>query len=148
MRVSPRASISLTGTCVRVLFFFFFCPRSCQGRECPTEVVCLCWRCWPCNSGWVCVVRARVRVFLSEPSRRRAWFSHREATAVADHYRERDSGRWEFSGVCLRLGPLLNERCSISLIMLLRLMSLFSHSKECKKALLLFWAFCLFNWAK
>lgn len=134
-----------------VCFVCFFCPCSCQGRECPTEVVCLCWRCCACNSRWVCVVRCvcvHVCVFLSEPSRRRAWFSHREATAVADHYRERDSGRWEFSGVCLRLGPLLNERCSISLIMLLRLMSLFSHSKECKKALLLFWAFCLFNWAK
>lgn len=59
-------------------------------------------------------------------------------TAVADHYRQGDSGRREFSGVCLRLSPLLNECCSISLIMPpLRLMSLLSDSKVCKKAPLL-----------
>lgn len=39
------------------MFSFFFRPGSCQGRECPTEVVCLCWRCCACNSHWVCVVR-------------------------------------------------------------------------------------------
>lgn len=47
----------------------------------------------------------------------------------------------EFSGVCLRLGPLLNERCSILLIMLLWLMSLSADSEECNKTFLLFWLF-------
>lgn len=82
-----------------------------------------------------------VCLLLSEPSRLCAWFSHREGTAVADHYRERDRGRLEFSGVCLRLGPLLNEECSILLIMLLWLMSLSADSEECNKTLLLFGLF-------
>lgn len=60
---------------------------------------------------------------------------------MADHYRERDCGRWEFSRVCLRLGPLLNEQCSILLIMLLWLMSLSADSEECNKTLLLFGLF-------
>lgn len=77
---------------------------------------------------------------LSEASRWRALAPTLagRGTAVADHYRLRDAGRREFSGVCLRLAPLLNERCSISLIMPpLRLMSLFSDGKVCKKAPLL-----------
>lgn len=68
-------------------------------------------------------------------------FSHREGTVVADHYRERDCGRWEFSRVCLWLGPLLNEQCSILLIMLLWLMSLSADSEECNKTLFLFGLF-------
>ena len=95
----------------------------------------------------VCVCFA-VCLFLSEPSCLRAWFSHREGTAVADHYRERDRGRLEFSRVCLRPGPLLNEQCSILLIMLLWLMSLSADSGECNKTLLLFGLFAFFNWAK
>lgn len=80
-------------------------------------------------------VRARA---LSEASRRCAPTLAGRGTAVADHYRQGDSGRREFSGVCLRLASLLNEHCSISLIMPpLRLMSLLSDSKVCKKAPLL-----------
>lgn len=60
---------------------------------------------------------------------------------MADHYREGDRGRLEFRRACLRLGPLLNERCSILLIMLLRLMSLSANSEECNRTLLLFWLF-------
>lgn len=86
----------------------------------------------------VCVVAC---LFLSHPSCLCAWFSHREGTVVADHYRERDCGRWEFSRVCLRLGPLLNEQCSILLIMLLWLMSLSADSEECNKTPLLFGLF-------
>lgn len=78
-----------------------------------------------------------VVVFLSELSRLHAWPSHSEGVAVADHYREIDRGRSEFSGVCLRLGPLLNEECSILLIMLLWLMSLSADSGGCNKTLLL-----------
>ncbi len=55
--------------------------------------------------------------------------------------RERDRGRLEFSRVCLRLGPLLNEECGILLIMLLWLMSLSADSGECNKTLLLFGLF-------
>lgn len=62
---------------------------------------------------------------------------------VAVHYSERDRGRSEFSRVCLRLGPLLNEECSILLIMLLWLMSLSADSGECSKTFLLF-GFLLF----
>lgn len=60
---------------------------------------------------------------------------------MADHYREGDRGRLEFRRACLRLRPLLNERCSILLIMLLRLMSLSANSEECNRTLLLFWLF-------
>lgn len=57
--------------------------------------------------------------------------------------------RWQiitgrgFSGVCLRLAPLPNERCSISLIMpqRRRLMSLFSGCKVCRKAPAFVWVF-------
>lgn len=85
-------------------------------------------------------------LFLSEPS---CLFSHKERTAVAVHYREkRDCGCLEFSGVCLRLRPLLNEDFSILLIMLLWLMSLFADSGECNKTLLLFGLFACFNWTK
>lgn len=80
-------------------------------------------------------------LFLSEPSCLCVWFSHREGTVVADHYRERDCGRWEFSRVCLWLRPLLNEQCSILLIMLLWLMSLSAYSEECNKTLFLFGLF-------
>lgn len=59
---------------------------------------------------------------------------------------QRDRGRLEFSRVCLRLGPLLNEECSILLIMLLWLMSLSADSGECNKTLLLFGLFAFFNW--
>lgn len=82
-----------------------------------------------------------VCLFLSEPSCLCAWLSHWEGTVVADHYRERDCGRLEFSRVCLQLGPLLNEQCSILLIMLLWLMSLSSDSKESNKTLPLFGLF-------
>lgn len=68
-------------------------------------------------------------------------FFHSEGTAVADHYREGDRGRLEFRRACLRLRPLLNERCSILLIMLLRLMSLSANSEESNRTLLLFWPF-------
>lgn len=95
----------------------------------------------------VCVCFA-VCLFLSEPSCLCAWFSHREGTAVAVHYRERDRRRLEFSRVCLRLWPLLNEEFSILLIMLLWLMSLSADSWECNKTLLLFGLFAFFNWAE
>lgn len=130
------------------------CPCSCQGRQCPREVVCfLLWVFvrqtldMSCQRVCVCVctsVRFAACLFLSEPSCLCTWFSHREGTAVAVHYRERDRGRLEFSGVCLRLGPLLNEEFSILLIMLLWLMSLSADSGECNKTLLLFGLFLPF----
>lgn len=40
---------------VRACVFFFFVRV--VVKECPTEVVCLCWRCCVCNSRWVCFVR-------------------------------------------------------------------------------------------
>lgn len=58
--------------------------------------------------------------------------------------RERDCGRSEFSRVCLQLRPLLNEECSILLIMLLWLMSFSADSGECNKTLLLFGLFAFF----
>lgn len=116
------------------------CPRGCQGRQCPREVVLFVLWVFVWHSLDLCV-SVCVCLLLSEPSRLCAWFSHREGTAVADHYRERDRGRLEFSGVCLRLGPLLNEECSILLIMLLWLMSLSADSEECNKTLLLFGLF-------
>lgn len=58
--------------------------------------------------------------------------------------RERDRGRLEFSRVCLQLRPLLNEECSILLIMLLWLMSFSADSGECNKTLLLFGLFASF----
>lgn len=64
---------------------------------------------------------------------------------MAVHYRERDRGRLEFSGVCLRLGPLLNEDCGILLITLLGLMSLSAGSGARNKTLLLFGLFAFFN---
>lgn len=85
----------------------------------------------------VCVCIFTTCLFLLESS----CFFHSEGTAVADHYREGDRGRLEFRRACLRLGPLLNERCSILLIMLLRLMSLSANSEECNRTLLLFWLF-------
>lgn len=100
-------------------------------------------RVYACECVFCCVC-----LFLSEPYCLRAWFSHWEGTAVAVHYRERDRGRLEFSGVCLRLGPLLNEEFSILLIMLLWLMSLSADSGECNKTLLLFGLFAFFNWAE
>lgn len=69
-------------------------------------------------------------------------------TAVAVHYSEGDRGRSEFSGVCLRLWPLLNEEFSILLIMPRWLMSLSADSGECNKTLLLFGLFAFFNWAE
>lgn len=80
-------------------------------------------------------------LFLSVPFSRRVRFSHREGTVVADHYKERDCGRSEFSRICLRLRPLLNEQCSILLIMLLWLMSLSADSQECNKTFILFGLF-------
>lgn len=101
------------------------------------NAVSVCGRPWVCIcQGFVCSMRFEVCLFLSEPSCLCASFSHREVTAVAVHYRERDRGRLEFSRVCLRLGPLLNEECSILLIMLLWLMSLSADSGECNKTLL------------
>lgn len=86
---------------------------------------------------FICVYIFRTCLFLLESS----CFFHSGGTAVADHYREGDRGRLEFRRACLRLGPLLNERCSILLIMLLRLMSLSANSEECNRTLLLFWLF-------
>lgn len=86
---------------------------------------------------FVCVCIFTTCLFLLESS----CFFHSEGTAVADHYREGDRGRLEFRRACLRLGPLLNERCSILLIMLLRLMSLSANREECNRTLLLFWLF-------
>lgn len=86
---------------------------------------------------FACVCIFTTCLFLLESS----CFFHSEGTAVADHYREGDRGRLEFRRACLRLGPLLNEQCSILLIMLLRLMSLSANSEECNRTLLLFWLF-------
>jgi len=107
--VSERRFVCAVGVCVADLGYVFVSVSAC---EC--FAVCL---------------------FLSELS---CLFSHKEGTAVAVHYRERDCGRLEFSWVCLRLGPLLNEEFSILLIMLLWLMSLFADSEECNKTF-----FCL-----
>lgn len=86
---------------------------------------------------FVCVCIFTTCLFLLKSS----CLFHSEGTAVADHYREGDRGRLEFRRACLRLGPLLNEQCSILLIMLLRLMSLSANSEECNRTLLLFWLF-------
>lgn len=69
---------------------------------------------------------------------------------MAVHYTERQRvrGHLQFSRVCLQLGPLRNEDCSILLIMLLWLMSLSADRGECNKTLLLFGLFAFFNWAK
>lgn len=90
-----------------------------------------------CTVGVCVVYLGYVCVCLSELSCLHAWSSHREGVAVADHYRETDRGRSEFSGVCLRLGPLLNDECSILLIMLLWLMSLSADSGGRNETLLL-----------
>lgn len=133
---------------------FPVCPCGCRGREWPGEVGLFALGVFVCATALLllrvscsavcteCVfvfvfVCARARA-LSEASRRCAPTLAGRGTAVADHYRQGDSGSREFSGVCLRLASLLNERCSISLIMPpLRLMSLLSDSKVCKKAPLL-----------
>lgn len=74
-----------------------------------------------------------------------AWFSHREGSSSGRSLQsERDRGRSEFSGVCLRLGPLLNEECGILLITPLWLMSLSADSGVCNKTLLLFGPFFAF----
>lgn len=122
--------------CVRICPFW---PCHHQAYHGPIDGVCLYSGCL-CNRPWVCVCQS-VCLFLSEPSCLCAMLSQREGTAVAVHYRERDRGRLEFSGVCLRLRPLLNEECSILLIMLLWLMSLSAESGECNKTLLLFGLF-------
>lgn len=158
--ISLRTSISSTGLRVRLFCLSARVSRMrvaqggrfvCAGGVCVRSSTSFCSgfrvpqfvrECVPA----VCVfARVRARVCapsspLSEASRWRALAPTLagRGTAVADHYRLRDAGRREFSGVCLRLAPLLNERCSISLIIPpLRLMSLFSDGKVCKKAPLL-----------
>lgn len=136
----PGRSVCLRSRCLCARAALLSAPGFCVPqfvREC-AFVVCLCLR-----------ARALVTLLFAVkgfPSARARSLPRSLAptlagrgTAVADHYRLGETlGAREFSGVCLRLAPLLNERCSISLIMLpLRLMSLFSDSKVCKKASLL-----------
>lgn len=119
--------------------------------------VCFCCGCL-CGRPWIWVVsscvRVWVRVLLCVFVSVRALLSARLVFSLGGNsggsslQRERDRGRLEFSGVCLRLGPLLNEEFSILLIMLLWLMSLSADSGECNKTLLLFGLFAFFNWAE
>lgn len=51
-----------------------------------------------------------VCLFLSEPYCLRAWFSHWEGTAVAVHYRERETvGVWSSAGFVYGSGPSLTR---------------------------------------
>lgn len=133
--------ILLTGLCVMCVRAFLSMQLS---RKCPSEVVCLCCGCL-CSIAWICVcvcvllccVFVSVRAFLSVC----LVLSQGRNSGGRSLQRERDRGRLEFSGVCLRLGPLLNEECSILLIMLLWLMSLSADSGECNKTRLLFGLF-------
>lgn len=128
------------------------CPCSCQRRKCPVEVVCLrsgclCSRPRTCVRTPVCGLQ-RICCCQSLPVCVPASLAGREQRWQIITARERDRGRWEFSGVCLRLGPLLNEQCSILLIMLLWLMSLSADSEERNGTLLLLGLFPFFNWDK
>lgn len=118
----PRRSVCLRWRCLCVQqhssCFFFFCSAVCTD-------VCLCVR-----------TSLAVRGLPSSGGGVEWREGRREGTAVADHYRQ--GGAASSAGFVYGSGRVLNERCSISLIMPpLRLMSLFSDSKVCKKASLL-----------